>query len=86
MLYHKFLKFSCNALNHDSVLIQSVFKCSVESRSNFIGYNFLYGSYHSSVYDDHERFCSQVVWEICSTHIHGFEQSNSLYVYLPRAP
>ena len=40
-----------------------------------IGYNFQYSLYHSSVYDDHERFCSQVVQEIRSTHIHGFEQS-----------
>ena len=47
--------------------------CSVELCSNFIGYNFLYSSYHSRVYNDHERFCSQVVREICSTHIHGSE-------------
>lgn len=62
------------ALNHGSVLVQSVFKCSVESHSNLIGYNFLYESSHSRVYDDCERFCSQVVCEICSTHIHDFEQ------------
>ena len=48
--YHRFLKFVCKAQNHDSVLVQSLFKCSVESYSNFIGYNFLYGSYHSRVY------------------------------------
>ena len=75
LLYHRFLKFACKALNHDSVLVQSVFKYFVESCSNFIGYNFLYSSYHSRVYNDHERSCSQVVREIRSTHIHGFEQS-----------
>ena len=43
------------------ILVWSVFKCSVESCSNFIGCNFLYGLYHSRVYNDHERFCSQVL-------------------------
>ena len=40
-----------------------------------VSYNFMYGSYHSRLYNDHERFCSQVVREIRSTHVHGFEQS-----------
>ena len=31
LLYHRFLKFACKALNHDSMLVQSVFKCSAES-------------------------------------------------------
>ena len=74
LLYHRFLKFACKALNHDSMLVQSVFKCCVESCSNFIAYNFLYGSYQSRVYNDHKRYCSQVVWEIRSSHIQGFEQ------------
>ena len=51
----------CKTLNHDSVLVRSAFKGSVESCSYFIGYNFLYGLYHSIVYNDHEWFCSQVL-------------------------
>ena len=35
----------------------------------------MYSSYHSRAYNDHEKFCSHVVHEICSTHIQGFEQS-----------
>ena len=85
----QYLKVACKALNHDSVLVQSVFKCSVESCSNFIGYNFLYGSYHSRVYNDHERFCSQVVsltFMALSNLNSIFVNSNSLYVHLSYAP
>ena len=35
----------------------------------------MYDLYHSRAYNDHEKFCSQVVCEIRSTHVLGFEQS-----------
>ena len=37
LLYHRLLKLVCKALNHDSVLVHSVFKYSVHSCFNFIG-------------------------------------------------
>ena len=70
-------------LNHVPTLLVAIF-CRAH-------YNF-----YSRVYNDHERICSQVVCEICSIHIYGFEQSELdiiidssyliLYVYFSHAP
>ena len=55
-----------------------------------------HNNFHSRVYNDHERICSQAVREIRSTHIYAFEQSKLdviidssyliLYVYFSHAP
>ena len=38
LLHHRFLKFACKALSHDSVLVQSALSALlIESCSNFIG-------------------------------------------------
>ena len=69
-------------LNHVPTLLVTIF-CTAHN------------NFYSRVYNDHERICSQVVREICSTHIYGFEQSELdviidssyliLYVYFSHA-
>ena len=73
----------CVLLNHVPTLFVTIF-C--------IAHN----NFHSRVYNDHERICSQIVREIRSIHINGFEQSELdviidrnyliLYVYFLHAP
>ena len=96
LLYHRFLKFACKALNHDSVLVQSVLKCSVESCSNFIGYNFLYGTpeFIMTMKDSVVKlFVKSVPLTFMALSnlnsiqlLTVFVNSNSLYVYLSHAP
>ena len=63
---------------HNSLLVQSVFSLCLDSLftcSNFIGYNFLYGSRHVKQYSDFEVGCSKIVRELRTAYIPGFDQS-----------
>lgn len=54
----------------------SVFRFSIESFSNFIGYNFLYGLRHAHQnFGDYEDTCSKMVRELCTTCSPGFDKS-----------
>ena len=64
-----FLKLVSIAFNHNSLLVQSVFRFSIQSCSNFIGYNFLYGSCHDKQYSDFEVGCSKIVRELRTAYI-----------------
>ena len=72
LLYCRFLKLVSIVFNHNSLLVQSMFRFSIQSCSNFIGYNFLYGSCHVKQYSDFEVGCSKIVRELRTP---GFDQS-----------
>ena len=52
-----------------------MFRFYIQSCSNFIGYNFLYGSRHVKQYSDYEVGCSKIVRELRTAYIPGFDQS-----------
>ena len=74
LLYCRFLKLVSIAFNHNSLLVQSVFRFSIQSC--FIGYNFLHGSCHDKQYSDFEVGCSKVVRELRTAYIPGLISRN----------
>ena len=74
LLYCRFLKLVSIALNHDSLLVQSVFRFSHVLTSLAIA-NFLYGFRHVKQYSDYEVSCSKIVRELRTTCIPSFDQS-----------
>ena len=75
LLYCRFLKLVSIAFNYNSLLVQSVFRFSIQSCSNFIGCNFLYGSRMSNNIVIFNVGCSKIVRELRTAHIPGFDHS-----------
>ena len=75
-LHYIYIHFTIVDYNHNSLLVQSVFTFSIQSCSNFIGYNFLYGSRHVKQYSNYEVGCSKIVRELRTAYIPGLISRN----------